>query len=123
MVFRKIWNNQDISQMSFENYSQSGSMIGGKVDVNVKIYISNDSIINDIRIGHNFYTTWAYEKSISEQGETVAECMARHNKKVEDIKEIVVYTTDTTGENEVQEVFSWTPTTGWKKISYTEVYY
>jgi len=109
--------------MSFESYSQSGSMIGGEVKVSAKIYLNDGTIVEDIRIGIEIYTTWAYEKNIFNKGETVAECMARHNKSVKNIERIEVSTVDTTGDKEVHEVFSWTKETGWKKTEYKEVYY
>jgi hypothetical protein len=123
MIFHKIWNNKDIESMSFEHYSQSGSSIGGEVEVFPKIYFNDGKVVEDIRVGIETYTTWAYENPMFEQGETVANCVKRHNKSIEDIEKIVVSTIDTTGENEIHEEFLWTPNEGWKKISYAEVYY
>jgi hypothetical protein len=114
MIYHKLQDEKDILKMSFESYYQSGSMIGGEVTVNPIIYMKNGSVIKDIAIGQENYTTWAYEKPTFTKGETVAECLQRHDVSIGDVEKITVGTFDTTGETDVVKEFTWTAETGWK---------
>ena len=113
MIYHNFEDVKNIEEMSFESYSQSGSMISGEVTVNPKIYMKDGGVITDITIGHESYTTWAYEKPVFKQGETVSECIARHGYKAEDIDKIVVDCFDTTGDESEVRTFIWTPESGW----------
>jgi hypothetical protein len=121
MIHGRFRNDIKLEEMSFESCYYSGSMIGGAKELSPKIYLRDGSIITDIRVGFQTYTMWAYEKNEFRAGETVADCLARHNVAVSDVEKIVVYSVDTTGEKEIHEEFSWTPETGWKTTSYHEI--
>ena len=115
MIYHNFEDVKNIEEMSFESYSQSGSMISGEVTVNPKIYMKNGGVITDIVVGHESYTTWAYEKPTFEKGETIAECIARHGVSIDAVEKIVVGCFDTTGDEDVVRRFIWTAETGWKE--------
>jgi hypothetical protein len=120
MIYGRF-RNTALSEMSFESCYYSGTTIGGAKELIPVIHLKGGETIADISVGYQTYTTWAYEKNEYKQGETVAECLARHGAKAEDIEKIVVYSIDTTGEREIHEEFSWNPETGWKKENYIEI--
>jgi len=122
MIYRNftspnLRNAEKIEEVSFESCYYSGSMIGGEQTLKPIIYTKDGKTIKDIRVGFQTYTTWAHEKNQFEKGETISECMVRHNAKVEDIEKIVVFAKDTTGDKTIRMTFSWTQENGWKQVS------
>jgi len=110
---RVIKANDDIVNMSFESCYYSGGMIGGYKKVSPIIFCRDGRTITDIIVGENRITTWANSESTFEKGETIAECMIRHGIEKADVKKIVVSIEDTTGDEDVHEVVTWTPENGW----------
>ena len=103
--------------MSFENYYQTGSSIRGQEVLTVAMHLRNGGVINDIRIGEDFYTTYAYVEPRYTKGETIGECLKRHYTKIEDVRRIIVTSFDTTGKEEVVQVFTWTKDKGWESLT------
>ena len=108
---------EDILNMSFEDYYQTGSSIGGQEIITPVIYLWNGGVISDIRVGEEFYTTYAYVEPRYTKGETIGECLKRHHTKIEDVRRIIVTSFDTTGKEEVVQVFTWTKEKGWESLT------
>ena len=108
---------EDILNMSFEDYYQTGSSIGGQEIITPVIYLWNGGVISDIRVGEDFYTTYAYIENRFVEGETIGDCLARHRAKIEDVRRIIVTSFDTTGKEELVQVFTWTKEKGWEQLS------
>jgi len=119
MVYFPNFKN-DIKEMSFENVYLNGSMIGGEVTLSPVIH-TKSGIINDIGVGFQTYTMYAYEKNRFKQGEKVVDCLARHGININEVEKIVVFIKDTTGEKENHRTCLWTPVNGWKTIEYKEI--
>jgi len=108
---------EDILNMSFENYYQTGSSIRGQEVLTLVMHLWNGGVISDIRVGEEFYTTYAYIENRFVEGETIGECLKRHNVSIDKVRRIILTSFDTTGNEEVVQVFTWTKDKGWESLT------
>jgi len=110
-------STEDVLKMSFEDYYQSGSSIGGQEIITPVIYLWNGDVISDIRVGEEFYTTYDHVEPRYTKGETIGECLSRHHVSIDKVRRIILTSFDTTGNEEIVQVFTWTKDKGWESLT------